>query len=451
MIDIGTAQRQVLDEIQLMGTERVHILDALGRTLARDMQAKMDVPLGDNSSMDGFACKSEDVAGATSCNPATLTVIGESAAGRPFTGIINRGEAVQIMTGALIPRGADMVIKVEDTRLEGDHVTCFVNPGKGSYIRLQGEDVKAGATTLKRGQLVKPAHVGMMATMGYAHAYVFQRPTVAVLSTGNELVDLNEPLCQGKVISSNTYSLAAQILDCGAVPLSLGIAGDSAQDQIQKLRMGLKADAIVTSGGVSVGKYDMVKGALLELGMSLKFWKVAMRPGKPLVFGTIDSKPIFGLPGNPTSAMVSFELFTRPALLKMMGRENIFRPTIECRLAEEIPSEPGRLHLIRCKLTHQDGEIIASSTGTQSSGVLSSMTMADGLIILPPVREGFPKGFRVKVLLLNSDGAMTPESVFWSNKLLPSDQCDQGLKFEIEYFHEKMAAQARISAVSGRH
>jgi molybdopterin molybdotransferase len=241
---------------------------------------------------------------------------------------------------------------------------------------------------------------------------VYQRPLVAILSTGDELVDLDEPFVPGKVICSNSYSLAAQVLECGAVPISLGIASDRDADQRERISDGLRADVILTSGGVSVGKYDLVKDTLSQLGMKVKFWKVAMKPGKPLVFGTIGNKPVFGLPGNPTSAMISFEQFVRPALLKMMGHVNLYRPLIEASLAEDMHISSGRLHLVRCKLFERDGEMIALSTGNQSSGALRSMVLADGLMILPGDKRPFVKGDRVRVQVLHTNSPLSPHSPY---------------------------------------
>ncbi|MEJ2716297.1 MAG: molybdopterin molybdotransferase MoeA [Deltaproteobacteria bacterium] len=367
MLEIGEAQRQVLEEIPVLGTERVHILEALGRVLARDVEAIRDVPFTDNSAMDGYACHHEDVVGATPANPVRLRVIGEAPAGCPFKGAVGRMEAVRIGTGGVVPAGADTVVMVEDTEQEEDEILCFRAPDKGAYIRARGEDVKR----------------------------------------------VDEPFSAGKVVCSNCYSLAAQISECGAIPLSLGIASDNHEDLRSKMCDGLRADAILTSGGVSVGKYDFVKECLAQLGMKAKFWKVAMKPGKPLIFGTIGNKPVFGLPGNPTSAMTSFEEFVRPALLKMMGHTKIFRSTFEATLAEDVLSEADRRHLVRCKLFQKNSHVLALPTGTQSSGVLRSMVLADGLIILPPAEKGFPRGTRIRVHTLHSTAPMTETSPFW--------------------------------------
>ncbi|MFH0825514.1 MAG: gephyrin-like molybdotransferase Glp [Pseudomonadota bacterium] len=413
MIDIGEAQRQVLEEIPVLGTERIHILEALGRVLAQEVKSARNVPMCRNSAMDGYACRHEDVAGAMSIDSIRLKVIGEAPAGKPFRKTIGAGEAVRITTGGVIPPGADTVVMVENTELQHQFVAIFAASAEGAHIRDAGEDVKAGEVVMSRGTVVRPPEIGMLATLGHAYVHVFQRPIVAILSTGDELVDLDEPFTEGKVVCSNSYSLAAQVTECGAVPLSLGLCSDDGVEQQQRLYQGLRADVIVTSGGVSMGKYDLVRDSFSQVGVNVKFWKVAMKPGKPLVFGTIGNKPVFGLPGNPTSAMTSFEQFVRPALLKVMGHTRLFRPTTEAVLAEDVPSEPGRLHLVRCALFGENGQKMARSTGTQSSGVLRSMVLADGLMIVPPVAGGFSRGARIKVQLLHSNAPLAVSSPFW--------------------------------------
>ncbi|MEI8182166.1 MAG: gephyrin-like molybdotransferase Glp [Desulfomonile sp.] len=412
MIDIGEAQQKVLEEIPVLGKERIHILEALSRVLAQDVEAIRDVPAGDNSAMDGYCCRHSDLASSAADRPTKLRLVGDAPAGRPFSGTLSAGEAVRVMTGGLIPDGADAVIMVEDTQREGDEILCFFDPGLGAHIRRRGEDVIAGEVVLSKGDMIRPPEVGMLATLGHAYIHVYQRPLVAILSTGDELVDLDEPFTLGKVVCSNSYSLAAQVSDCGAIPLSLGIASDDETDQRVKISEGLRADVVVTSGGVSVGKYDLVKDTLSQLGMRVKFWKVNMKPGKPLVFGTIGNKPVFGLPGNPTSAMISFEQFVRPALLRMMGHKNLFRPLIEAYVAEDVQTASDRLHLVRCKLFEKDGKMMARTTGTQSSGALRSMVLADGLMILLPDKFPYRSGDVVKVQVLYANAPLSPHSPY---------------------------------------
>ncbi|MDQ1239389.1 MAG: molybdopterin molybdotransferase [Thermodesulfobacteriota bacterium] len=412
MLDIGEAQRKILEEIPVLGSERIHILEALGRVLAQDVEAIRDVPPADNSAMDGYCCKAQDIQHASVETPIRLRMIGESPAGKPFQGTVGPGEAVRVMTGGLIPNGADTVIMVEFTERTGEDLICLQAPGVGAHIRRTGEDVRAGEVVLAVGDIVRPPEVGMLATLGHAYVHVYQRPVVAILSTGDELVDLDEPFSPGKVVCSNSYSLAAQVYECGAIPLSLGIATDDHEHQRSRISDGLRADVLVTSGGVSVGNYDLVKDTLAQLGMQLKFWKVNMKPGKPLVFGTIAKKPVFGLPGNPTSAMISFEQFVRPALLKMMGHKNLWRPLVEAVLEEDLKIASDRVHLVRCKLSEKEGTIMARPTGTQSSGALRSMILADGLMILPPERVPFRAGNTVKVQVLHGGMPLVPLSPY---------------------------------------
>ncbi len=380
--------------------------------LAQDVTAKRDVPSADNSAMDGFCCKHEDLEGASPTAAVKLKLIGESPAGRPFQGTLVAGEAVRIMTGGLIPAGGDTVIMAEDTDRDGDHVVCLKDPGPAAHIRRRGEDVTAGENVLVAGTIVRPPEVGMLATLGHAYVHVYQRPSVAILSTGDELVDLDEPFVDGKVVCSNTYSLAAQVMECGAVPISLGIATDDEVDQRERISDGVRADVILTSGGVSVGKYDLVKDTLSKLGMRVKFWKVAMKPGKPLVFGTIGNKPVFGLPGNPSAAMISFEQFVRPALLKMMGHRDLFRPFIEATLVHDVTIRSDRLHLVRCRLYEEDGRMMAAVAGSQSSGALRSMVIANGLMSLSPENAPFSAGDAVKAQILHTNLPLSPHSPY---------------------------------------
>jgi len=412
MLEIGEAQHKILEDIPVLGRERIHILEALGRVLAENIEAVRDVPSADNSAMDGYCCKAKDIEGASPDNPIRLKIIGESPAGRPFQGEVGSDEAVRVMTGGLIPNGADTVIMVEDTNHDGDYVVCLKDPGVAAHIRRRGEDVLVGETVLSQGDIIRAPEVGMLATLGHAYVHVYQRPIVAILSTGDELVDLDEPFTPGKVVCSNSYSLAAQVAECGAIPLSLGIANDDHGSQRRRISDGLRADVLVTSGGVSVGNYDMVKDTLAQLGMQLKFWKVNMKPGKPLVFGSIQNKPVFGLPGNPTSAMISFEQFVRPALLKMMGHKNLWRPLTDAVLEEDVHIFSDRLHFVRCKLRDKEGTILAKPTGTQSSGALRSMILADGLMILPPDKYPFKAGNSVKVQVLHGSMPSIPHSPY---------------------------------------
>lgn len=403
MISVDDALTIILDAIPVLGLERVHILDSLDRVLGEDVHAPYSIPPWDNSAMDGYAVIHGDIEGASRQNPAVLTVVGDLPAGYTAQKPIFRGEAIRIMTGAPIPGGCDTVVKVEDTGSEGDRVKIFNVPARGEHIRRAGEDVMQGSLVLSRGSILRPAAVGMLSSLKRSVISVFRRPTVAVISTGDELIDVDGELSAGKIVGSNTYSLASLVKDSGGQPLVLGIARDNPEALRSIFRAALAADMIISSGGVSVGDYDLVKDMLRELGAEMKFWKVHMRPGQPLAFGVIGGKPTFGLPGNPVSCMISFEQFVRPAILKASGHTRIFRPLIEARLKEPLKKKEGKKYFMRCCISIEDGAYAVTTTGGQGSGILLSMVKADGLIVLPETKSEFAAGTMVKVQVLNRD------------------------------------------------
>jgi molybdopterin molybdotransferase len=400
VISFEDAQAQVLAHVTFLEDERIPILNALGRVLACGITAPRDVPHEDNSAMDGFAVRQEDLKGATGRNGTLLTLVGESRAGRPFEGSIRPGEAVRIMTGALVPPGADTVIMSEHASTGDGEVELFRDPGKGANIRLRGEYITCGDTVLRPGDTIGPSEIGILATLGYAHVQVYKRPVVAILSTGDELVDLGDTLGPEQVFSSNAYSLAAQILECGGVPLSLGIAPDEEQELVVRLLEGRSADVIVTSGGVSQGRHDLVRQALMRLGMKLVFWNVAMKPGKPMLFGTVEQKPVFGLPGNPGAAMICFEQFVRPAMLRMMGHKRLFRPQAQAMLAGQAISSSDLVCFLRCKLENDHGPFTASVIPKLGAGLHRSKLPTDGLIVIAPGRALVNPGDTVVVQIL---------------------------------------------------
>jgi molybdopterin molybdotransferase len=401
MITVEEALDKILSHIQPLGAEKVSILEALGRVIAEDIYANRDIPPLDNSGMDGYGVRSEDIRNADQNHPVRLEVIGDLPAGFISTRKVGMGEAIRIMTGAPIPRGADTIIPIEYTKKEDRFVAIFKAVLSGEYIRRAGEDVKKGEQVISSGDLIHSTEVGMLASVGRSFVSVYQRPMVAILCTGEELVDVDEELDEGKIVSSNSYALAAQVRDCGAIPVQLGIARDRKEEIKEKLLQGLRADVLISSAGISVGDYDFVKDVLNDLGMEMVFWKVAMRPGKPLAFGTIKGKPVFGLPGNPVSSMVSFEQFVRPSVLKMMGHRQIFRPVIEAILKEDIHKEPGRRHFVRASVTFERDHYFVTITGAQESGILRSMVKANGLVVIPEDREIVRAGETVKVQLLD--------------------------------------------------
>ena len=403
MITVEEALEKILSYIQPLGSEKVSILEALGRVIAEDIYADRDIPPLDNSGMDGYAVRSEDIRNADQNHPVRLEVIEDLPAGFISTKTVGKGQAIRIMTGAPIPRGADTIVPVEETKKKDEFVSIFKSFPTGEYIRKAGEDVKRGDHIISKGDIIRPAEAGMLASLGRSFIFVYQRPLVAILCTGEELVDVDGDLDEIKIVSSNSYTLAAQVKDCGAISVQLGIAKDRKEEIKEKLLQGLRADVLISSAGISAGDYDFVKEILIDLGMEIVFWKVAMKPGKPVVFGTIGRKPIFGLPGNPVSSMVTFEQFVRPSLLKMMGHRQLYRPMIEAILKEEIHKEPGRRHFVRASVSFEKDHYVVTITGAQGSGILRSMVKANGLVVIPEDREIVRAGEKVRVQLLDRD------------------------------------------------
>ena len=402
MITVDEALEKILSHIQPLGFEKVSILEALGRVIVEDMIAPRDLPPYDNSGMDGYAVRYEDIRDASEKNPVRLEVIEDLRAGFISKKIVQKGQAIRIMTGAPIPKGADAVVPVEETERGNGFVFILKTGFPGGYIRRAGEDVKRGDLVISAGDLIRPSEIGMLASMGRSFVSVYQRPSVAILCTGEELVDVGENLNGVKIVSSNSYTLAAQVRECGAIPIQLGIAKDRKDEIKEKVLQGLRSDVFISSAGVSVGDYDFVRDVLKELGVEMIFWRVAMKPGKPVAFWMFDGKPAFSLPGNPVSSMITFEQFVRPSLLKMMGHRQIFRPVIEAILKEDIRKELGKRHFVRAMVSFEKDGYCVTTTGPQGSGILRSMVKANGLIIIPESQEIVRAGEKVKVQLLNS-------------------------------------------------
>ncbi len=413
MIPVKEARDIVLGHIPLLGTERVELFTALGRVLAEDVVAPHDVPPYNNSAMDGYAVRSEDVKGATTEHPAELQVLEDLPAGYVSQHPVGKGQAIRIMTGAPIPDGADAVVRVEDTKRGDDaQILIFVGVPPRYDVRLAGEDSRKGNVILKKGKMLRPAEIGLCASLGRSSIQVYQRAQVAILSTGDELVNIDDPLQPGKIKNSNSYSLAAMALETGAIPIQLGIARDTREDLEKEFSHGIRADVIISSGGVSVGDYDLVKDILNKTGSEMQFWKVCMKPGKPQAFGNIAGKPTFGLPGNPVSSMVSFEIFVRPALLKMMGHTKIYRAIVPAIIEEDFHKRDARKEFVRVVLKRTGERYIASMTGAQGSGILSSMAKANGLAIIDEERMSVRTGAKVPVMVLDQNFGMSETREF---------------------------------------
>jgi molybdopterin molybdotransferase len=409
MITVAEAIEQILQTINPLGLERVNILDALGRVLGEDITAGRNIPPKDNSAMDGYALRFQDTIGASPHQPVLLEVIEDIPAGAIPQKSIAAGQSARIMTGAPLPVGADAVLKMEDTEKDGQKIKIMAEAQSGQDVRRAGEDVREGELVIPRGTIVRPAGIGMLASLGRSFISVYQRPLIAVLATGNELVDIDESPSPWKIINSNSYSLASQALDCGALVMQMGIAKDQREDLLARFQAAMRADVIISSGGVSVGDYDLVKDIMQEVGSRMQFWQVAMRPGKPLAFGRIGNIPMFGLPGNPVSSMISFEQFIRPAILKMMGHQEIFRRTVRAVLQENIEKRKGFTHFIRALVKAGAGGYTVSTTGEQGSGILKSMVRANGLIVLPQDVDKVESGTEVKVQLLDNSLSWTSQ------------------------------------------
>jgi molybdopterin molybdotransferase len=398
------AQRVVLDAAPALGLEKVSILEALGRILGEDIVAERDNPPWDNSAMDGFAVRWEDIKQESPIQrPVTLSVIEDVPAGSMPARAVGSGQAIRIMTGAPIPQGADTVLKVEDTEHTPDSVRVFKAESKGANIRPQGEDVKKGECIIAKGTRIRPSEAGMLAILAKPFAFVYQRPRVAILSTGDELADLDERFSEEKIINSNSYGIAAAVQEAGGIPLLLGIARDTPTALKEKISQGLNADILVLSGGVSMGDYDFTKVVFRELGAEMNFWKLAIRPGQPLAFGKIQGKLAFGLPGNPVSSMVTFEQLVRPALLKMSGCRSYGRPVVQAIFQERFSKKADRRHFLRGILTREEGIFKVRTTGDQGSGILTSMVKANCLIDVPVEVERINPGDEVAVQLLSGE------------------------------------------------
>ena len=422
MLSVEEAYRQIMACFGPLEPEEKPLLECLGQTLAAEIRSPLALPPLANSGMDGYAVRRADIGGAGESQPRRLQVIGLVAAGQVSTQTVAPGTAIRIMTGAPVPAGADTVVPFEETdeverRAAGrtlDEIDIRADLPLGCNVRPAGEDVQPGQLVLEAGTVIRPAEIGVLASLGLARARVIRRPLVSVLSTGDELESLGQPLAGGKIYDSNGFSVAASIIAAGGRPQTLGIARDNLADMRRKLEQVAGSDLLVTSAGVSKGDYDVVKDVLTERG-DINFWSVRMRPAKPLAFGMLRDDagaagatgtagkpiPLMGLPGNPVSAMVAFEMFARPAIRAMLGRQRLARPVVEGTLTGPIRNTDGRRVFARVEVERQNGVFYANPTGPQGSNILTSMSRANGLAVCPedlPVKEA---GERVSIIMLD--------------------------------------------------
>ncbi|HXH20664.1 MAG TPA: gephyrin-like molybdotransferase Glp [Dehalococcoidia bacterium] len=414
MMSIEEARERILAVISRLEPEEKPISDALGQVLAEDVVSPLTIPPLDNTAMDGYAVIAADTAGASPDAPVRLRIVGEVAAGYIFPGRLERGQAVRIMTGAPIPEGADAIVPFEETdeppgrnfgafAKSAESVGVFKAALPGANIRRAGEDIRAGETVLRAGTELRAAQIGVLASVGMSRVRVYRRPVVAILSTGDEVLEPGMPHEPGKIYDANSYSIAALVAEAGGIARRLGIARDTVEDLTAKVRAGLDADLLITSAGVSRGDYDVVKDVLMREG-EIGFWTVRMRPGKPLAFGTFRSGgrsvPHLGLPGNPVSSMVTFELFGRPAVYKMMGRSGWERPVLRVTLEERVVNTDPRRFLARAIVRERDGRYVATLTGPQGSGILTSMALANALVVCPEDRTSLEPGDEADAMML---------------------------------------------------
>ena len=413
MLTVPEASARILEHITRLSVERVPLLDALGRVLAESVRAPMTLPAWDNSAMDGYAVRGADIDAATRDRPVRLRVLETVAAGRFATQPVGDGEAIRIMTGAPLPNGADTVVRVEDT--DGGTAQVEVRDARDARrnIRPRGEDFNEGDALLDVGAPLGAAQLGILASIGRASVDVYRRPRVAIMGSGDELVDVDrfhEVLAGRKIVSSNGYTLHALVRDAGGEPVSLGIASDDPASLREHLTRAAGCDLVLTSAGVSVGEFDYTREVIASLGADMKFWRVRMRPGAPLGFGVLGQMPWIGLPGNPVSAMVTFELFVRPVVRRMLGHTRLFRRPIPVVLEERVSIGARLTHFLRAIVTtRDDGTVTARLTGPQGSGILTSMSRANALLVVPEDRPTVDAGATLHAIPLGDDASLTTQ------------------------------------------
>jgi molybdopterin molybdotransferase len=412
MISIHQALERMMPCFEPRPPVEVPLDDALGLCVAEALTAREASPPFDNSAMDGYAVRAAELATARPDAPVSLPVAGESRAGGPAPRPLASGSAMRVFTGAPMPAGADAVVMQEDTAREGNTVKVRIAPRTGAHVRRQGEDIAVGAPLMPPGQTLGPGELGLLASQRVARLSVHRRPRVAILCTGDELRSLHEPAEPGTIVDSNAHALAAQVRNAGGDPVVLPRAPDDPAIIAQRLAEGLEADALLTVGGVSVGDHDYVHEAMSRLGIPQDFWKVAIKPGKPLSFAMAHQVPVVGLPGNPVSAMVTFEVLVRPGLRRMLGDPRPHRWPLAVHLGQEVRHRPGRLELVRVRLRHEGERLVADPHARQGSGALPSMVGADALLALPARRESLAAGARAWALPLFGNASPSPTSPF---------------------------------------
>ncbi len=408
MLSVDEARQRILQNFSQLDAETVSLETASGRVLFEDVFSALDLPPFSNSGMDGFAVHSADVQGASGEHPVRLAVSMDIPAGAAPQSALKPGEAARIMTGAMLPEGADSIVPIEQTDHAGQvsavpassAVTIMSAVRAGEFVRPKGQDIKEGQQVLSRGRILQPEDIGLLATLGFSKLKVFRQPCVAILSSGDEIVPLDTPLAPGKIHDSNSYMLAALVTRAGGKPYRLGVAADSleAVRGLLDQAISLSVDLILTSAGVSVGAFDFIR-TLVESEGQLDFWRVNMRPGKPVTFGRYKSTPLIGLPGNPVSAYVGFEVFVRPVIARLSGRADLGNPTVKVVLGEAVESD-GRESYLRVVLKSEGGKTVAYLTGHQGSGNLFSLVKANALLIVPSGVKSLPIGAEVDSWLL---------------------------------------------------
>ncbi len=412
MTTADEALRIVLENVAPLGVERVSILASLGRVLAEEIRSPRDIPGFDNSAMDGYAVRAADIATASETNPIALEVVETVGAGTMPTRRVEPGTAIRTMTGAPIAPGADAIIQVERTRGKGSRVEILASAESRSFIRPRGEDLRAGELLMSPGKVLTAFDVGMLASLNRSMLDVYRKPRVAIVATGDELVDVDQIPTGAQIVNSSAYALAAAITEAGGDPTILKIARDTIEDTRERLFEAVRFDVVFSTGGVSAGDFDHVKGVMDEMGMRVLFHGVAQRPGRPLKFGIMSQRPVFGLPGNPVSTMVCFCLYARPALRKMAGFRRLGLRRVNVVCGTDIKLARDLTEFVRVRLERRDGEIYATPTGNQGSGILSSLSRADALLIGSAKQTLLKAGTKTTVLLLDPHAATDEDAFF---------------------------------------